>query len=59
MWYSWVAAQYKAEILNKQFGTNFTQEEVFFGSGAIDQLYQMRRGRFEVNGDLFHQEKQK
>lgn len=51
--YSWFAADYKADIVNREYGTNYTREEVFFASGVIDTIRELNRQRIEVNGDVF------
>lgn len=51
--YSWLAADYKADIINREYGTNYTREEVFFASGVIDTIRELNRQRIEVNGDVF------
>lgn len=51
--YSYVSAGTKAEILNRQFNTNYTQREVYFAGSLIEEIREMDRKRVEVNGDLF------
>ena len=50
-WY-YVAADHKAEIINREFGTNYTQQEVFYAEGVIDIIREVQRQRVEINGDL-------
>ena len=52
--YSWVASDYKADIINREYGTNYTKEEVFFASDVIDTVRELNRQRIEVNGDLIN-----
>ena len=55
----WFAAGYKAEIINREYGTTYTREEVFWASDVIDTVRELNRQRVEVNGDLMHlQEKE-
>ena len=48
----WVSAHHKAEIINKEFNTNYTQAQVFYASDVIDTIQQIKRQRIEINGDL-------
>ena len=48
----YLAAEHKAEILNREYGTNYTQEEVFYAHGVIDTIRQLDRTRVEINGNL-------
>jgi hypothetical protein len=51
--YSWVAAKTKAEIINREYGTHYTREEIFYANDVIDTIQQIKRKRIEVSGDLF------
>jgi hypothetical protein len=55
--YSWIASEYQADIINKEFKTNYTREEVFYGKNVIEQIQQIQRQRIEVNGNLFNNQK--
>lgn len=48
----YVACGYKAEIINKEYGTHYTQAEVFYGSDVIETIQQVKRQRIEINGNL-------
>lgn len=50
--WEWVASEYKAGIINREYGTQYTREEVFYGSSVIDTIRELDRRRYEVNGDL-------
>lgn len=50
--FNWVASGYKAEIINREYGTNYTTQEVFFASSVIDTIRQLDRKRIDLNGDL-------
>ena len=50
--YNWIAAEHKTHILNREYGTNYTQAEVFYASDVIDTVRQLDRNRYEINGDL-------
>lgn len=45
-------SKYQSEIINREYGTNYTQEEVFYGSDVIDVIRKLDRKRLEVNGDV-------
>ena len=50
--YAWLAADYKAKIINREFGTSYTKEEVFWASDVIDTIREIDRKRIEVNGNV-------
>lgn len=50
--YGWIASWHQTNILNREYGTAYTREEVFFASDVIDTVRQLDRKRFEINGDL-------
>ena len=52
--YSWVASDYKVAIINREYGTNYTKEEVFFASDVIDAVRELNRQRIEDNGNLIN-----
>ena len=47
------AADHKAKILNREYGTDYTQQEVFYAGDVIETIKQIDRKRVEINGDLF------
>ena len=49
----WRASEYRVKIINEQYGTNYTKEEVFYASNVIEEIRKIERKRIEVNGDLF------
>lgn len=49
---SWHGAGVKANILNSEYGTSYTQQDVFYASEVIDAVRELDRKRVEVNGDL-------
>jgi len=55
--FSWYSAKYQAEIINKEYGIKYTQEQIFFAKDVIDIIHQINRQRIEVNGDLSRKEK--
>lgn len=50
---SWTGASHQAAIINREYGTNYTQAEVFYASSVIDTVRELQRRRVEVNGDVF------
>lgn len=54
-WY-WVGADYKAKIINREYGTKYTQAEVFWASDVIETVRQLDRKRIELNGDVMREE---
>ena len=50
--WSWIAAESKAQIINREYGTKYTREEIFYASDVIDTIREIDRKRVEVNGDL-------
>lgn len=48
----WVSAKHKADILNREYGTDYTQAEVFYAADVIDTVRQLDRKRYEINGNL-------
>ena len=50
--WSYISAEYKADIINREYGTNYTQKEIFYASDVIDSIRNLDRKRYEINGDL-------
>jgi hypothetical protein len=50
--YSWTASGYRTEIINREYGSSYTREEIFFASGVIETVRELNRQRIEVNGDI-------
>lgn len=55
--FEWFAAEHQAKIINREYGTNYTQEEVFYASNVIDTVRELDRKRIELNGDLLKEKK--
>lgn len=53
--FEWIAAQQKANIINREYGTNYTQAEVFYASSVINTIRELDRRRIEINGDIRRQ----
>lgn len=50
--FAWFSAKYKTEIVNREYGTNYTHEEIFWASSVVDTIRELDRNRYEVNGDF-------
>lgn len=49
----YVAAKHKADIINKEYDKNYTQEQIFYAGDVIDIIRELDRRRIELNGNLF------
>jgi|GEM_PF-5268839 len=58
MGWSWIASESKARIVNREYNTSYTREEVFYASDVIETIREINRTRVEVNGDLMREGKQ-
>lgn len=52
----YIGAEHKARIMNREYGTDYTQEEVFYASSVIDTVRELDRKRLEVNGNILKSE---
>ena len=50
--WTYISAGYQADIINREYKTNYTQAEVFYASSVIDTIRELDRKRVELNGDL-------
>lgn len=50
--WEWQAAPHKAEILNREYGTAYTTEEIFWAEDVIETVKQLDRKRYEINGNI-------
>ena len=50
--WGWIASEHKAQIINREYGTHYTQAEVFYASDVIETVRELNRQRYEINGDL-------
>lgn len=46
--YNYIAADFKKDIVNREYKTNYTQLEVFYASDVIDTIRDLDRKRIEV-----------
>lgn len=51
----YIASDYKKDIINREYGTNYTQAEVFYGRDVINTIRQIDRKRIELNGNLLQE----
>jgi hypothetical protein len=50
--FDYKAAEYKTAIINREYKTEYTRDEVFYGHDVIDTIRQLDRKRVELNGDI-------
>lgn len=50
--WQYFAAEYKADIINREYQSNYTQLEVYYASDVINTVRELDRKRVEINGDL-------
>jgi hypothetical protein len=50
--WNWNASEYKANIINREYGTSYTREEIFYGSDVIETIRQLDRTHMEINGNI-------
>lgn len=46
-----LGAPTRAQIINQEFGTNYTARDVFFAEGLIEEVQQVKRKRIEIQGE--------
>lgn len=52
VWFDYVSSDSKAKIINSEYGTKYTREDVFFASDVIDKIREIQRTRIELNGNI-------
>jgi uncharacterized membrane protein len=50
--YNYESAKHQANIINREYGTNYSTEEVLHAIKVIDTVKHLNRTRVELNGDL-------
>ena len=55
--YNWAASSEKADIINREYKTNYTAREIFYASDIIETIQQIKRQRIEINGDIMRENK--
>lgn len=51
--FNYRAAGYKTKILNREYGTDYTQQEIFYAGDVVETIKNLDRQRVEINGNLF------
>ncbi len=46
----WKSSQYKADLINREYNTNYTKEEIFYAEDAIETIQQIKRTRIDIQG---------
>lgn len=46
--YSWVASGYKADIINAEYNTKYTQAQIFYASDVIETIRNLNRNKHEL-----------
>lgn len=54
----YVGCKYKADIINREYNTTYTQDEIFYASDVIEKIQEIKRQRIEVNGDVLNKIKE-
>ena len=52
--WSWQSSKYKADIINREYNTQYTRQEIFYASDVINTVRELDRKRIELNGDLLN-----
>jgi len=55
--FEYTAAGYKKDIINREYKTDYTQNEVFYASDVINTIRELDRKRIEINGDIMRDKK--
>ena len=50
--FAYNAAQHKANIINREYGKNYTREDIFYADSVIDTIRELDRQRMEINGNI-------
>jgi len=50
--YAWIGAGHKADLINSEFGTSYSREQIFWAGDVIEEIREIKRQRIEINGDL-------
>lgn len=57
MGWSWIASEHKVAIINREYKTSYTREEIFYASDVINTIRELDRKRIEINGNLMKDKK--
>ena len=50
--FNYRAAETKATLINREYNTDYTTEEVFYASDVINTIRELDRTRIEINGNI-------
>lgn len=50
--FNYRAAETKATLINREYNTDYTTEEVFYASDVINTILELDRTRIEINGNI-------
>lgn len=50
--WDWNASAYKANIINREYNTEYSREEIFYASDVIETIRELDRKRIEINGNI-------
>ena len=50
--FNYRASETKASLINREYNTTYTTEEVFYASDVIDTIRELDRTRIEINGNI-------
>lgn len=50
--YGWYSSGHKAKIINREYKTNYTQEEIFYAEDVIETIREIKRQRNEVKVEV-------
>ena len=59
MGWRWLASEKEVAIINREYKTNYTREEVFWARNVIDTIRKIDRQRVEVNGNIMRDAKRR
>lgn len=50
--WSYISAGYKVQIVNREYGTDYTQAEMYWAKDVIETVRELDRKRYQINGNL-------
>jgi len=50
--WNYFAAGYTVSIINREYGTSYTQLEVYYASDAIETIRELNRSRIQIKADI-------
>lgn len=55
--WNYISAGYQAKIINAEYGTKYTQAEIYHAKDVINIVREIDRKRIEINGNLLQDKK--